>query len=1008
MVEKSRSPLSRLPGISLAYLLLFAGFAPDLHAQPGTSTADLPKPKKFENRVLASEKSTTTKMNVVKRWNQNLNTRFNFEYNAATKLDNVLESARQSFREDYSKLLPFYNYSLDVTSTQDKELDSVIHKCNNGILLHDLRGDWIDDLYLLMGQSYFLKKDFDSAAIAFQFINYAFQPRSKDEVGYDKFIGSNLNNTGNVYTVSTPESKNAIMRAVKHTPARNEAILWLVRTLIELNRMGDAWGLIETLQRDQNFPSYMKPQLHEMQALWYYQRQQPDSAAVYLEKALPAAGSAQERARWEYLSAQLYEQAGNKEDAARLLDKAIQHTTDPILEAYARIAEIRLATGDDEAERIRLNIEALMKMARKAKYEEYRHIIYYAAGSLELKRPDSAAALADFRKSIEYNTTDDAFKNSTFLDLADLAFDMEEYRIAAAYYDSANLSSLAPETAAMIELRKSILGDIVFHMENIRVEDSLQKIAAMPEAERDAYLKGLSRKLRKERGLKEEESASTGTAGVQNRAIQDNEAPDLFNSNTSKAGEWYFYNSSLKSQGKRKFDANWGNRPNQDNWRRMAAVNAQANAVAMKQSMDPEAPPADRTNTKTQPEDISTNGLRANLPLTAEAMEISRDTIQFSLYSLGKTFHDRLGDCTGSIRYYEELLNRFPETPYQEEALFVLTRCYQEAGNTAKANFYKGFLVRNHSQGKYLKYLNNPVKLKEESQAFNKAATGAYDDVYNLFIEGKFDEALERKKKADSTYGDHFWSPQLLYIESVYYIRQRQDSLALATLNKIIALYPQSNMNERVSNLMSVVSRRAEIEAYLTNLDVQRIPEDSIAIVEEVVVPKEREKVAPREKPAREPVVAAKTPIATGKDSVALKAPPKTVETKKGYQFIPTLPHFVILVLEKVDPVYVNEARTALNRYNREKFYQQPLELTPLTLTDEIRLVQVGTFADAVAAMEYLEKARAASASDIFPWLTAGKYSYLLISADNLELLKTEKNMETYRQFLKQQLPGKF
>jgi hypothetical protein len=106
--------------------------------------------------------------------------------------------------------------------------------------------------------------------------------------------------------------------------------------------------------------------------------------------------------------------------------------------------------------------------------------------------------------------------------------------------------------------------------------------------------------------------------------------------------------------------------------------------------------------------------------------------------------------------------------------------------------------------------------------------------------------------------------------------------------------------------------------------------------------------------------------------------------------------------------VYVNEARTALSRYNREKFYQQPLELTPLTLTDDIRLVQIGTFTDAVAAMEYLDKAKAASATDIFPWLTQGKYSYLLISGENLELLKTEKNIDVYRQFLKQQLPGKF
>jgi len=545
-------------------------------------------------------------------------------------------------------------------------------------------------------------------------------------------------------------------------------------------------------------------------------------------------------------------------------------------------------------------------------------------------------------------------------------------------------------------------------MENIRVEDSLQRIAAMPEADRDAYLKSLSRKLRKEKGLREEEGPEAGGTSGQRSDMSGNEPADLFTGNAGRGGEWYFYNSSLKGQGQRQFESRWGNRPNLDNWRRQAAVNAQVNAVTIKQGIEPEAEGAmPGVNTKVQPLDISTEGLKANLPLTAEAMEISRDTVQQSLYYLGKSFYDRLGDCKGSIRYYENLLNRFPQTKYQEEALFALTRCYEEQGNTAKAAFYKGFLVRNHSQGKYLKYLNNPKELKEESQAFQKAATSAYDQVYNLFIEGKFDQALALKKKADSTYGDNFWSPQLLYIESVYYIKQRQDSLALATLNKILVLYPQSNLNDKVANLMSVLGRRNEIESYLGQLDVKRIPEDSIAIVEDKPAPRPRETVAPREKPVTQPVVAAPQPVIQKKDTAALKAP-KVEETKKGYQFKPTLPHYVILVLDKVDPVYVNEARMALGRYNKEKFYQQPLELNPLPFTDDIRLVQVGTFADAVSALDYLEKARSAAPTEIFPWLTGGKYSFLLISSENLELLKAEKNMETYRQFLKQQLPGKF
>jgi tetratricopeptide (TPR) repeat protein len=381
------------------YLFLLAAMPwNDLLGQPGTAI-DLPKPKKFENRTLASEKSTTTKMNVVKKFNQNINTRFNFQFNAGNELNEVVTGAKQSFKDDFSKLLTFYNYSLDNTLNQKSELDSVILKCNNGILLHDLRNDWVDDLYLLMGKAYFYQKNFDSAAMTFQYINYAFQPRTKDEIGYDKYIGSNQNADGNAYSISTKEKENIVSKAIAHTPARNDAIIWLVRTLIAQDRQNEAWSLMATLRRDPSMPERLEADLNEMLALWFYQAEQFDSAAIHLEKALPAAGNVLEKSRWEYLSAQLYERAGKKADADRLFDRCINHTTDPVMEAYARISQIRLVAGDDEEKRIRMNLDALLGMAKKAKYEEYRHIIYYAAAQLEISRKQPAEAVALYQKA---------------------------------------------------------------------------------------------------------------------------------------------------------------------------------------------------------------------------------------------------------------------------------------------------------------------------------------------------------------------------------------------------------------------------------------------------------------------------------------------------------------------------------------------------------------------------------------------------------------------------------
>ena len=48
------------------------------------------------------------------------------------------------------------------------------------------------------------------------------------------------------------------------------------------------------------------------------------------------------------------------------------------------------------------------------------------------------------------------------------------------------------------------------------------------------------------------------------------------------------------------------------------------------------------------------------------------------------------------------------------------------------------------------------------------------------------------------------------------------------------------------------------------------------------------------------------------------------------------------------------------------------------------------------------------SNSQIVPWLATDKYSFTVISAANLEILKTQQDIGLYKQFIEKNLPGKF
>ena len=258
------------------------------------------KPLQFEERKLGSERTAEKKFTLPRHFIQNTITHYNYYFNANNKVNTVVEKAKISNKEDYSSLLSFYPYTLENTASQKNDLDSVIYTCTAGVLIHDLRNDWIDNMYLLIGKAYFFRKEFDSAAMTFQFINYNLFPRDKNEED-NRVVGTNSSASGSSISIANKEKRNFIQRVVSLPPSRNDALIWLARTQIEQNEFGESGGLINTLQNDPNLPKRLRNNLDEISSYWFFKQGGYDSSASHLEKALSKAGSRQDQARWEFL-----------------------------------------------------------------------------------------------------------------------------------------------------------------------------------------------------------------------------------------------------------------------------------------------------------------------------------------------------------------------------------------------------------------------------------------------------------------------------------------------------------------------------------------------------------------------------------------------------------------------------------------------------------------------------------------------------------------------------------
>ena len=977
---------------SILFLLFY--YISPAYSQVGTITFDLQKdkPKKFENKTLKSETTGDKKFTLKKRISQNTVSHYNYYFNANNKLNDVIERARLSNKDDYSKLIPFYGYSLNTTAAQKTELDSVIYKATAGILLHDLRSDWVDNFYLLIGKSYLFQKQFDSAGMTFQFINYNLFPRKRKDDDFAKTVGTNESASGNSISIASKENKSLINKAFNRPPSRNDALVWQIRTFIEQEEYTDAAGLINTLQNDQNFPVRLKADLEEVNAYWFYKQKMYDSAAAHLEKALSAAEDKQDKARWEYLLAQLFEITKQPQKASQYYTKSMRHTTDPLMDIYANLSNAKIYRSNDSKE-FNNTIDNLVRMAKRDKYESYRDIIYYSAGELALQKPDTAAAEFLFKKSLSYNELNAAYKNRAYLQLGDIAFNKRAYKKASGFYDSLQLNDVVLiDRVKEIEDRKNALTKIVEKINIIEREDSLQHIAMLSPNEQKAFINDLLKKLRKEKGLKEIDYNSASPSSVFDNSNQ--QSVDLFGNNNTK-GDWYFYNASMKSRGFSEFKSRWGNRINIDNWRRNSATSNTINNVnAVNNNTNLPDNKTSIANTE-----LSYDAMLNNLPLTADKLNASNILVASSLFELGKLYQNSLEDYAIAAQTYETSLQRFPNNLYNGELYLNLMYCYTKLGNLSKAAYYKNLLLTGFKDTKYAQIANNPKAVKQGTK--DPAATRRYENIYNLFIEGQFEKAVEDKRAADSLYGNNYWSPQLLYIESVYYIKQKQDSLAVVTLNNIISQYPTSPLKDKAATMIDVLKRRKQIEGYLTNLNIKRVDEDKMIVINDQPVEK---------KPVTQnPIIPQpKTVMPEDKKEVVqpqvIKPQPVTNGT---FTFVAEEPQNVVMILDKVDPVYISEARNAFNRYNREKFSGQTIDIVKDAFDKDRNFLIFSKFPDANAAIVYADRLKKNAPSEV-SWLPANKYSFVIISDANLQVLKANKDLAGYIKLLNTKYPGKY
>ena len=398
-----------------------------------------------------------------------------------------------------------------------------------------------------------------------------------------------------------------------------------------------------------------------------------------------------------YVLAQLHQKNGDSSNAIYYYNKVSKSSAPYEMRFYAKINKALSATSGG----IELRKD-LFKMLKDGKNEEYKDQIYYVLAELDLKDGNITSAKTYLSNSVFYSINNDRQKGISYLKLADLHFEEKDYIKAQKYYDSCiTVLPKSYEDYVSIESKAIGLADLVMNYEVVQRQDSLQKIAFMPEKEREKFLKATLKQIKEDEIRKKAEEKARLLA--QQKRVNNAQA------NNGGGSKWYFYNQKAIGAGFNDFRSNWGQKVLEDDWRR-------SNKESILEIDEIE----DDTLEAEVDEGLTVDILREDLPLTKAAVDTSNIMILDALYNLGIIYKEQLKENDEAIGYFSEVIDRKIEHEKVLPSAYQLYLIYKKLGNTSNSNEYKNIILSNYPNSDIAKLVNDPDYLKKKEQRESK------------------------------------------------------------------------------------------------------------------------------------------------------------------------------------------------------------------------------------------------------------------------------------------------
>ncbi|MDR1544223.1 MAG: hypothetical protein LBS50_07460 [Prevotellaceae bacterium] len=728
---------------------------------------------------------STKKNTSLSRGYQGFITKYNVQFNAKTQYKDGIAALRAANKDDYSAILSMFPVvDKETGGAISAQMTTTVEKCRKAIKLHSIRKKptkkplgMKDAEY----QEFKIREEFNPQ------IKLAWLLLGKAEFYKADFMGAigDFNYLSRHYSFATATVC--------------EAKLWVARAYAEMGWLYEAESALQNINEN-SIPTSLNGTFAAFKANILLKQKRYKEAIPFLIVAIDKEKDKYLLARFEFILGQLYELSGQNSLATEHFLKAKSKAQN-----YEMLFNAELRAYESEKNSAKA-IKSLKKMAKSSNNKNYLDQIYFAVGNQYLRNDNEPKAIEYYRLAMEKSTRNGLEKALVALKLGDLYYAKQEYILSAPLYDS--VVKMMPNTHieyARAEKSAEILGELVQNYNVVLLQDSLLALSEMTEEEQLKIINKIIENLIAEEKQAAKDSADRAALAVA-RSFDREDGFDTPLPGTMSSADWYFYNSSLISHGKREFENKWGRRILEDNWRRTNKVSVSANnfetdtlenADELSQLLDTVA------TDKHEPAFYL-----AQIPKTEAQKNSALLQIADALYNMGGIFLTKLQDDKKADETYRIFQNRFPADDRKCETYYYVYQILGRIKDGEQANF-RDKIIDECPESKFAIMLKNPDYAEKMSKLI-QIQDSLYAETYKAYTTAKFGVVEQNYQMMSQDFPLSDLMPKFTFLYSLVVGKTGSREQFEAELNALVAKYPDSDVTPMSRDILALMLQGRE------------------------------------------------------------------------------------------------------------------------------------------------------------------------------------------------------